>query len=96
MTAPTAAAWRRTRAFSLMHWAFNIGAAAAAVMAGFLAAHGYALLFAIDAVTCLIFAVIAAVGIPRVPRALVSQKRGGYRILFADRVMLVFIGLSFA
>lgn len=87
---------RRTRAFSLMHWAFNIGAAGAAAMAGFLAARGYALLFAIDAVTCLMFAVIAAVGIPRVPRARVAQERGGYRILFADRLMLVFIGLSFA
>lgn len=87
---------RRTRAFSLMHWAFNIGAASAATMAGFLAAHGYALLFAIDAGTCLVFAVIAAVGIPRVPRARLRQERGGYGVLFADRIMLVFVGLSFA
>ncbi|MCP2323733.1 MFS family permease [Hamadaea flava] len=87
---------RRTRAFSLMHWAFNIGAAGAAAMAGFLAAHGYALLFAIDGITCLIFAVIAAMFLPRVATARRANERGGYGVLFADRLMLAFIGLDLA
>ncbi|MEV0271580.1 MFS transporter [Hamadaea sp. NPDC050747] len=87
---------RRTRAFSLMHWVFNIGTAGAATTAGFLAAHGYALLFAIDAVTCLIFAVIAAMLLPRVARVRRAGEKGGYGVLFADRLMLVFIALDLA
>ncbi|NUT22461.1 MAG: MFS transporter [Hamadaea sp.] len=87
---------RRTRAFSLMHWVFNIGTAGAATMAGFLAAHGYALLFAIDAVTCLVFAVIAATLLPRVAAARRTSERGGYGVLLADRLMVIFIGLSLA
>ncbi|HEY1179536.1 MAG TPA: MFS transporter [Phytomonospora sp.] len=86
---------KRARAFSLIHWAINIGAATAAAMAGFLAARGYGLLFAIDIVTCLVFAGIVLVGVPRTARATRSKaERGGYGILFADRLALGFIALS--
>jgi MFS family permease len=87
---------RRTRAFSLMHWAFNIGAAGAAAMAGFLAVRGYALLFAIDALTCLAFAAIVLIGVERTPRARRAGHHGGYRVLVGDRLMVTFVLLTLA
>lgn len=86
---------KRARAFSLIHWAINIGAATAAAMAGFLAAHGYGLLFAIDIVTCLVFAGIVMAGVPKSARApRHPAERGGYGILLRDRLMLVFIVMA--
>ncbi|WP_137994429.1 MFS transporter [Streptomyces vilmorinianum] len=51
---------RRRRAYALFGWGVNIGTAVAGVLGGFLAAHGYGLLFAIDAGTMLIYAVVVA------------------------------------
>jgi len=48
----------RLKAFSLLHWGFNIGTAVAAGAAGFLAERGYWLLFLIDGITCLVYALI--------------------------------------
>ncbi|NUT37870.1 MAG: MFS transporter, partial [Hamadaea sp.] len=86
---------RRTRAFSLMHWAINIGAAGAAMLAGFLAAHGYLLLFAVDALTCLIFAGIVVWGIAPSPRPArpATRAAGGYRIVLRDKLMVTFVVL---
>lgn len=60
---------RRRTAFSLFHWAVNIGTAVAGILGGFLAAHGYWLLFAVDAATSLGCAVIMV--------ALLPGRRGG-------------------
>ena len=92
---------RRVRAYSLFHWALNIGSAGAAALAGFLAVHGYALIFALDIATCLVFAVIAALGIPRErvrngQSTADSRSRGGYGVVLRDRLMLVFLAVSFA
>lgn len=93
---------RRVRAYSLFHWALNIGTAGAASLAGFLAVHGYALIFALDIATCLVFAGIAALGIPRTsaPRRPSDVEnagdRGGYGVVLRDRLMLVFLVVSFA
>lgn len=89
---------RRTRAFSLMHWAINIGAAGAAMLAGFLAAHGYLLLFAVDALTCLVFAGIVVWGIAPSPRPArpAARRDGGYRVVLRDRLMVTFVLLSLA
>ncbi|MFG2640852.1 MFS transporter [Streptomyces sp. NPDC048370] len=51
---------RRQRAYALFGWGVNIGTAVAGVLGGFLAAHGYWLLFAVDAGTMLIYATIVA------------------------------------
>ncbi|MEV4755076.1 MFS transporter [Micromonospora sp. NPDC049559] len=96
---------RRTRAFSLLHWAINIGAACAAALAGFLAAHGFLLLFLIDAATSLAFALLVAVGIPRdgsrpaagAARHPSGRPHGsGYGLLLRDRLMILFVLLSLA
>ncbi|ACU77089.1 major facilitator superfamily MFS_1 [Catenulispora acidiphila DSM 44928] len=55
---------RRREAFALIGWAVNIGTAVAGVLGGYLAAHGYWMLFAIDAGTSLGYAVIVAMLLP--------------------------------
>ncbi|UNO38861.1 MFS transporter [Streptomyces sp. MST-110588] len=55
---------QRRAAFSLFHWAVNIGTAVAGVLGGFLALHGYWLLFAVDVVSSLTYAAVAAVLLP--------------------------------
>lgn len=55
---------KRGEAFALMGWAVNIGTAIAGVLGGYLAAHGYWMLFAIDAGTSLAYAVIVAMLLP--------------------------------
>ncbi|MEV0644907.1 MFS transporter [Phytomonospora sp. NPDC050363] len=86
---------KRARAFSLMHWAINIGAATAAAMAGFLAERGYGLLFAIDIVTCLVFAGIVLAGVPKsAARTRAAGERGGYGVVVRDRLMMAFLALA--
>ncbi|WP_194925264.1 MFS transporter [Catenulispora pinisilvae] len=55
---------QRREAFALIGWAVNIGTAVAGVLGGYLAAHGYWMLFAIDAGTSVGYAVIVAVLLP--------------------------------
>jgi MFS family permease len=81
----------RPKAMSLGHWAVNIGTAAAAASAGFLAGHGFGLLFLIDAATCLVFAAIVYFGIPASPRPIrVSGTHGGYGVVVRDRLMVAY------
>ncbi|WP_371499978.1 MFS transporter [Kitasatospora sp. NBC_00374] len=87
---------RRQIAYGLLHWAINVGSAVAGALGGFLVAHGYGLLFALDAVTCLAYAALVAV---RLPRAAAGPPRrrsddGGYRVVLRDRPMLLLISLS--
>ncbi|MFE4283102.1 MFS transporter, partial [Streptomyces goshikiensis] len=51
---------RRRSAYALFGWGVNIGTAVAGVLGGFLAAHGYWLLFAVDAGTLLVYATVVA------------------------------------
>lgn len=89
----------RLKAYGLMFWAVNLGFAVASVMAGFLAARGYWLLFAVDAGTGLAFAVIIAVGIRRDP---VARSRGnngggaGYRTALRDPLLVALVLLTLA
>ncbi|MCK2218130.1 hypothetical protein MF672_030720 [Actinomadura sp. ATCC 31491] len=71
----------RAKAFGLMHWAVNVGTAAAGVVAG--------LLVVLDVTTSLAFAVIVAVGIPRGHDAAAARSaRNGYAIAARDRVLM--------
>lgn len=75
-------------AFSLAHWAINIGTAVAGVLGGFLAARGYWLLFVVDAATCLTFAVVV---VTLLPAGQVRTRPGpggtGYGVVLRDRLM---------
>lgn len=53
----------RARAFALMYWAINLGAAAAPIVGGVLAERSYKLLFLLDAATMLGYALVVTFGI---------------------------------
>jgi MFS family permease len=94
----------RGRAFNLQFWAFNLGMAAASLLAGMVAEWSYLALFLLDAGSTLASAILIWW---RVPETLVTQPRrrrrssvapkprAGLRTVFADRVFLTFVGLTF-
>ncbi|MEM1056991.1 MAG: MFS transporter [Bacteroidota bacterium] len=56
---------RQARAFALIYWAINVGAAVGPAMGGLLAESvGYRALFWVDAVTMVGFALVVALGVP--------------------------------
>ena len=95
LTDAVPAEWQR-RAFSLTHWAVNIGTAVAGILGGFLATRGYWLLFTVDATTSLAFALIVAVLLPGERggvRAAASPGGMGYRVVFRDPLMRALLPL---
>ncbi|MBO4208069.1 MFS transporter [Micromonospora echinofusca] len=97
---------RRSRAFNLQFWAFNLGMAVASLLAGVLAEASYLALFLVDAGAALTTAVLIAW---KVPETLARSRRGaatggvrpggatggGLRTALTDRTFLVFVGLTF-
>ncbi|EME96789.1 MFS transporter [Streptomyces mobaraensis NBRC 13819 = DSM 40847] len=89
---------RRRAAFSLFHWAVNIGTAVAGMLGGFLAARGYWLLFTVDVVSTLTYAVIAASFLPagrpdRTRRA--AGDGAGYGVVLRDPLMRALLPLFY-
>ncbi|MBC2877948.1 MULTISPECIES: MFS transporter [Streptomyces] len=89
---------RRRAAFSLFHWAVNIGTAVAGMLGGFLAARGYWLLFTVDVVSTLTYAVIAASFLPagrpeRAPRDATGGT--GYGVVLRDPLMRALLPLFY-
>ncbi len=98
----------RPRAFNLQFWAFNVGMAAAGLIAGAVAHLGFAVLFLSDATTTLLAAIMIFLWVPEsvphrvraapapaaepVPQA--APVRGGIRIALRDRVFMAFVGLA--
>jgi MFS family permease len=82
-------------AFSLIHWAMNIGAAIAGVLGGFLATRGYWLLFTVDAATSLAYALITVIRLPvgRAASPTTQTVRSGYGVVFRDPLMRVLLPL---
>ncbi|MEU7552385.1 MFS transporter [Streptomyces sp. NPDC044571] len=87
---------RRQRAYALFGWGVNIGTAVAGVLGGFLAAHGYWLLFAVDAATLLVYAGIVATRLQE-PRRTAAGSPGesgpGYGVVLRDRLLLALLPL---
>ena len=54
----------RPRAFAIIYWAVNLGVSVSGVLGGVLAAHGWWILFVLDAATSVVFAVLIARGVP--------------------------------
>ncbi|MFD3698606.1 MFS transporter [Streptomyces sp. NPDC058646] len=89
-------AQRRQRAYALFGWGVNIGTAVAGVLGGFLAAHGYWLLFAVDAGTVLVYAAVVAARLrePERAAAAAGEDAGvGYGVVLRDRLMLLLLPL---
>lgn len=78
----------RARAFALQFWAINLGFAVATVLGGYLADRGYWLLFVLDALTCLGFAVLVLRGVPETRPVTSADVVGRLRDVLGDRLML--------
>ncbi|MFC9702689.1 MFS transporter [Streptomyces sp. NPDC056943] len=91
---------RRQRAYALFGWGVNIGTAVAGVLGGYLAAHGYWLLFAVDAGSMLLYAGVVATRLKEPTRAKAPKtadretKDGiGYGVVLRDRLALLLLPL---
>lgn len=93
IVAEAVAAGDRPRAYGLLFWAVNLGFSIAAVAGGLLAQHGYALLFWVDALTCLLFGLVIWRGLPPDAPATgppATSAPGGYLVVLRDRAMTVY------
>ncbi|MFC9384686.1 MDR family MFS transporter [Streptomyces venezuelae] len=90
---------RRQRAYALFGWGVNIGTAVAGILGGYLAAHGYWLLFAVDAGSMLVYALVVAVRLPEPRRTASPRKTGGrkdgigYGVVLRDRLAMILLPL---
>lgn len=86
---------RRRRAYALFGWGVNIGTAVAGVLGGYLAAHGYWLLFAVDAGSMLLYAVVVATRLKEPTHAKAMGKKDGigYGVVLRDRLALLLLPL---
>ncbi|MEV4517337.1 MFS transporter [Dactylosporangium sp. NPDC049525] len=87
----------RSRAFNLQFWAFNLGMAAASLLAGLLAEVSFTLLFAIDAAATLVTAVLLLWKVRETKpaaRPASNAPAGGLHTALTDRAFLQFVGLS--
>ncbi|MEU4687294.1 MFS transporter [Actinoplanes sp. NPDC023714] len=91
----------RVRAYSLNYWAINLGFALAAVAAGLASQVDYFLLFAVDAGTTLLTAIITAIFLAETRPARVrthgaAMPAGGMGTALRDRVFLLYLVLNLA
>jgi MFS family permease len=86
---------RRSRAFNLQFWAFNLGMAGASVLAGLLAEWSYLGLFLIDAAATTVTALLIIWKVPETrPTTTRAAPGPGLRAPLTDRIFLVFVGLT--
>jgi MFS family permease len=97
MVADVVPASERPRAYGLLYWAINFGAAVAPVLAGLMARRSYLWLFVADAVTTFLYGLIVAtqLGETKPPVALAAADAPGLVPVLADRLFLSFCGLTF-
>ncbi|WP_204036845.1 MFS transporter [Micromonospora qiuiae] len=91
---------RRSRAFNLQFWAFNLGMAVASLLAGLLAEASYLALFLVDAAATLATAALIAWKVPETIRhapgsTVTGSRRPGLHTALTDRHFMVFVGLTF-
>jgi MFS family permease len=94
----------RPRAFNLQFWAFNLGMAAAGLIAGVVVRFSFVLLFVSDAGTTLATAILILLWVPEsAPHHAAGPERAdrpgataraGIRVALADRVFLAFVVLA--
>jgi MFS family permease len=92
----------RTRAFNLQFWAFNLGTAAASLLAGLLAEASFTVLFAVDGVATLAALIVFFLRVPETlparravaPTKGTAPERRGLRTALTDRTFLTFVALT--
>jgi MFS family permease len=91
----------RARAFNLQVWAFNLGAAVAAALAGVIVEAGFFSLFAADAAMTAVTAVVVFVFVPEtvsathIHRRVRGTPRRGLSTALTDPHFMAFVGLTF-
>ena len=83
----------RVVAFGLYRFAVNLGVAAGPATAGFLADHSFVLLFVGDALTSIVYGLIALFALPHGLRTYVKSERTGeaLRVAIRDRRYIIFL-----
>nr|WP_254605986.1 MFS transporter [Deinococcus sp. JMULE3] len=81
---------QRTRAYNLLYWAINVGAATAPLLGGWLAGRSLRLLFWLDAATMAAFALLLTLLYPRAPRAAPKGDARTRRLLPRDALLWQF------
>ena len=87
---------QRTRAFALQFWAINLGFSVAALSAGLLVQLGFGTLFAVDALTSLLFGLVVLRKVPETrPASAVrhEHEEPAWRLMLRDRVLLALVAL---
>jgi MFS family permease len=96
MVADLVEAKDRPRAYALIYWAVNLGVSFSGLLGGVLALHAWWLLFTLDALTCLVFAVLIARGVPETRPKRDPADRGGYGPALRDGLLMALTGLTLA
>ncbi|GAA0817682.1 MFS transporter [Spirilliplanes yamanashiensis] len=87
---------RRSRAFNLQFWAFNLGMAGASLLAGLLAEQSFLALFLVDAAATALTTAIIAWKVPETRPAHADARAAGSMLTpLRDGVFLVFVLLTF-
>jgi MFS family permease len=84
----------RPRAYGLLHWAVNIGVSVSPVLAGFLAATHFRLLFVLDAWTTFVFGLVVVAALRREdsqPKRPASEPRPSLLTPYADPTFLLLL-----
>ena len=87
----------RPRAYGLLYWAINLGAAVAPVVAGVMARRSYLWLFVADAATTFLYGLVVAAGVDETRPAVAptDDRAAGLTPVLADRLFMAFSGLTF-
>ncbi|MCQ4081087.1 MFS transporter [Streptomyces sp. RB6PN25] len=83
----------RTRAFGLLLWSVNLGFSAAMMLGGYIATHGFHLLFWIDAGACAIFGLMVWLAVPETHTSGADRAAGSLLTVVRDHTMLAFAGV---
>ena len=90
---------RRKRAFALLYWAINVGAAVGPALGGALAERSFGLLFALDAASMAVYALVVVVGIaetrPARTRGTGEARPGALIEALRDRRLVGFTVVTF-
>lgn len=84
---------QRIRAFGLLYWAANLGFSVATITAGFLAQHGYGLLFWINIVASLTAALIVWRQVPDTRPTETRTRQALLPVLLRDRLMIAMMAI---